>query len=185
MSEYRKHGCMKKGAALVLAVCFLSGSSMTALAAGGELTDAYKGIAQKTSEKTPEVLQENVDEQAFEEICRAYDLDPNKVVMIGDDSVEPYGLTFDVEWHVPADTTYMTSGFNESVGDQVSIMVATDPDDMTYQTGIKDPNQIMHYVEGEGVIMHTFDIEIDGRYYFFVCNLSETEELYIEATVAR
>lgn len=185
MSEYRMHGCMKKGAALVLSACFLFGSSMTALAAGGELTDAYVGIAETTSEKAPASLQESMDEQTFEEICRAYDLDPNKVVMIGDDSVEPYGLTFDVVWNVPADRTYMTSGFNESVGDQVSILVTTDPDDITYQTGIKDPNQIMHYIEGEGQIVHTFDIEIDGRYYFFVTNMSETEELYIEATVAR
>lgn len=185
MSEYRKHGCMKKGAALVLSACFLFGSSLTALAAGGELTDAYRGIAQETSEKAPVSFQENVDEQALEEICRTYDLDPNKVVMIGDDNVEPCSLTFDVTWHVPADTTYMTSGFRESNGDQVSIVVATDPDDMTYQTGLKDPHQIMHYLEGEGVIMYTFDIEIDGRYYFFVTNMSETEELYIEATVVK
>ena len=33
--------------------------------------------------------------------------------------------------------------------------------------------------------IYTFDIEINGRYYFFVTNLSETEELYIEATVLK
>ncbi|MCI6714336.1 MAG: hypothetical protein MR523_05250, partial [Lachnospiraceae bacterium] len=103
----------------------------------------------------------------------------------GDDSIEPYGMNLNVVWHVPADTTYMTSGFTESEGDQVAIAVSADPDDITYQTGIKDPNQIMRYVEGEGVIGHTFDIEINGRYYFFVTNLSETEEIYIEATVAK
>lgn len=185
MSEYRKHGCMKKGAALVLSACFLFGSSMTALAAGGELTDAYKGIAQETSDRASDLSMSDADYQAMQEICRAYDLDPNKVVMIGDDDIEPYSLTFNIVWHVPADTTYMTSGFNESNGDQVSILVTTDPDDITYQTGIKDPNQLMRYVEGEGQVVHTFDIEIDGRYYFFVTNMSETEELYIEATVAR
>lgn len=88
-------------------------------------------------------------------------------------------------WNVPADRTYMTSGFNEDEGDKVSIAVGADPDDITFQTGIKDPKQIMHYVEGEDQIVYTFDIEIDGRYYFFVTNLSETEELYIEATVIK
>ena len=185
MSEYRKYGCMKKGAALVLSACFLLGSSMTALAAGNGLTDAYKEITEKTSDRVSESLTDDADLQAMEEICRAYDLDPAKVVMIGDDSVEPYGLTLNIKWDVPADTTYMTSGFTESEGDQVSILVTSDPDDITYQTGIKDPNQIMRYVEGEGVISHTFDIEINGRYYFFVTNLSETEEIYIEATVAK
>lgn len=185
MSEYRNHGCMKKGAALVLSVCFLLGSSMTALAAGNELTDAYKGMVQKTSDKASDLSMSDADYEAMEEICRAYDLDPAKVVMIGDDSIEPYGLSFNVVWHVPADTTYMTSGFTKSEGSQVGITVTADPDDITYQTGIKDPNQLMRYVEGEGIVMHTFDIEINGRYYFFVTNLSETEELYIEAFVAK
>lgn len=185
MSEYRKYGCVKKGAALVLSACFLLGSSMTALAAGNGLTDAYKEIAQETSDRVYDLSTDDADLQAMEEICRAYDLDPAKVVMIGDDSIEPYGMSLNVVWHVPADTTYMTSGFTESEGDQVGISVGADPDDITYQTGIKDPNQIMRYVEGEGVITHTFDIEINGRYYFFVTNLSETEEIYIEATVIK
>lgn len=185
MSEYRNHGCMKKGVALILSACFLLGSSMTALAAGNGLTDAYKEIAQKTSDRVSVPSTDEADLQAMEEICRAYDLDPAKVVMIGDDSIEPYGLSFDVVWHVPADTTYMTSGFTKSEGSQVSIAVTADPDDMTYQTGLKDPNQIMHYIEGEGQNVYTFDIEINGRYYFFVTNLSETEELYIEATVLK
>ena len=185
MSEYRNHGCMKKGVALLLSACFLLGSSITALAAGNELTDAYVNVAETTSDRTPAPVQDGMDEQAFEEICRAYDLDPAKVVMMGDDSVETYGLTINLHWHVPADRTYMSTGFTESEGDQVVIAVGADPDDITYQTGLKDPNQIMHYVEGEGVITHTFDIEINGRYYFFVTNLSETEELYIEATVLK
>lgn len=185
MSEYRNHGCMKKGAALILSACFLLGSSMTALAAGNGLTDVYVDVADTTSEKTPAQSQESINQQDFEEICRAYDLDPAKVVMIGDDSIEPYGMSFNVVWHVPADRTYMTSGFTKSEGSQVTIAVGADPDDITYQTGLKDPNQIMHYLEGEGQICYTFDIEINGRYYFFVTNLSETEELYIEATVIK
>lgn len=185
MSEYRNHGCMKKGAALVLSACFLLGSSMTALAAGNELTNVYVDVADTTSDKASDLSISDADYKVMEEICRAYDLDPAKVVMIGDDSIEPYGLSFNVVWHVPADRTYMTSGFTKSEGSQVAIAVTAEPDTITYQTGIKDPNQLMRYVEGEGVISHTFDIEINGRYYFFVTNLSETEELYIEAFVTK
>lgn len=185
MREYHMHGSMKKGAALALSACFLLGSSMTALAAGDGMTDAYIDMADATSDTVSESSMSDADYQAMEELCRAYDLDPDKVVMIGDDNVEPCGLTFDVVWNVPADRTYMTSGFREYEGDQVIVTVATDPDTITYQTGIKDPNQLMRYVEGEGAITHTFDITINGRYYFFVTNLSETEELYIEATVVK
>ncbi|MBO5473803.1 MAG: M56 family metallopeptidase [Lachnospiraceae bacterium] len=185
MERYIKHGCMKKGVALVLAACFLLGSSMTSLAAGDKLTDVYQEIAEETSERTSEMEMDAVDRQAVEELCRAYDLDPAKVVMMGDDSIDTYATSYDVVWDVPADTTYMTAGFRESVGDTVAIAVGADPDDITYQTGLKDPKQIMRYVEGEGAIGHTFEIDIAGRYYFFVTNLSETEELYIEATVIK
>lgn len=185
MSNYILHGSMKKGMTLVLSVCFLLGSSITALAAGNELTDTYTGITKETSEITSDSAADNMDEEVFEELCRAYDLDPDKVVMMGDDSVELYDLVNVVKWDVPPDTTYMTSGFKESEGDMVSIAVAADPDDITFQTGIKDPKQIMHYVEGEDQVSHTFEIKIAGRYYFFVTNLSEEEELYIEATVIK
>lgn len=185
MSEYHLHGNMKRGAAFILSACFLVGSSITALAAGNELTDAYKAVAKETSEKASELPISDADYQAMEELCRIYDLDPEKVVMMGEDGIEPYGRTFTVEWRVPVDTTYMTSGFNEDEGDEVTIAVAADPDDITFQTGIKDPNQLMRYVEGEDQISHTFDIEINGRYYFFVTNLSETEELDIEAFVIK
>ncbi len=185
MSEYRKCGGMKKGMAMALASCFLLGSSMTALAAGEELSDAYIETVENINEKEAEAAALSEDQQALEELCRAYDLDPNKVIMMGDDSIETCSSTFTLDWNVPADRTIMSSGFTESVGNEVSILVSADPDDMTYQTGLKDPDQIMHYVEGEGVISHTFSIEIKGRYYFFVTNLSETEELHIEAFVVK
>lgn len=185
MSEYLSQRKMKKRLAVVLSVGFLLGSSMTALAAGNELTDAYEDITKETSEKTSILTMENADEPTFEELCRAYDLDPDKVVMMEDDNIEARGRVFYVQWHVPADTTYMTSGFRESEGDEVSIFVVGTPEDITFQTGIKDPNEIMIYVEGEDVVSYTFDIEINGRYYFFVTNMSETEELYVQCTVAK
>lgn len=185
MSEYLSQRKMKKRLAVVLSVGFLLGSSMTALAAGNELTDAYEEITKETSDSASDIAMQNMDEQTFEELCRAYDLDPDKVVMMEDDNIEPRGHVFNVQWHVPADTTYMTSGFRESEGDEVSVLVAGTPEDITFQTGIKDPNELMRYVEGEDVVLHTFDIEINGRYYFFVTNLSETEELYVQCTVVK
>lgn len=185
MNEYHVHGSMKRGAAFILSACFLVGSSITALAAGNELSDAYMDMADETSEKASEFSISDADHQAMEELCRIYDLDPEKVVMMGNDDIEPYGHTFTVEWTVPVDRTYMTSGFNESEGDEVSVTVAALPEDLTYQTGIKDPEQIMRYVEGEGTIFHTFDIVLNGRYYFFVTNLSETEELDIAAFIVK
>jgi hypothetical protein len=181
MSEYKAKGCIRKGTALLLAMCFLLGSSMTALAAGDELKDAYKEFAQGTKGGSADVL---IDDADLEELCRAYDLDPDKVVVM-DDAIQPRGRVVNVKWQVPADTTYVTSGFNESVGDEVTIAVAAEQEDIPFQTGIKDPNELFRYVEGQGVVTHTFQIEIKGRYYFFVTNLSETDYIDIKAMIVK
>lgn len=181
MKKYQEQGCLRKGTALLLSVCFLLGSSMTALAAGDGLADAYVGMTEDTRDQSSDG---KLDDIALEELCRAYDLDPDTVVVM-DDAIQARGRSFTVRWYVPAGRTYVTSGFNELEGSEVSILVTADPEELTYQTGIKDPNALFRYVEGEGVITHTFEIEISGRYYFFVTNLSETEELYVEAMIAK
>jgi beta-lactamase regulating signal transducer with metallopeptidase domain len=89
MKKYQEQGCLRKGTALLLSVCFLLGSSMTALAAGDGLADTYVGMTEDTSSKTTDDV---LDEEAFEELCRAYDLDPEKVVMM-DDGIQARGRT--------------------------------------------------------------------------------------------
>jgi hypothetical protein len=181
MKKYQEQGCLRKGTALLLSVCFLLGSSMTALAAGDGLADAYVGMTEDTESMTTDSI---IDTADFEEICSAYDLDPDTVVMM-DDGIQARGRTITLRWYVPAGRTYMSSGFNKLEESEVTVAVAADPEDITYRTGIKDPNELMRYVEGEGTITHTFEIEIAGRYYFFVKNMSETEELYVEAFIVK
>jgi hypothetical protein len=124
------------------------------------------------------------DAEVLEEICEMYNLDPDKVVTM-DDAIQPRGRTIYVKWQVPADTTYVTSGFTEDEGDEVYILVSAEQEDITYHTGIKDPNELFRYVEGQGAVSHTFQIEISGRYYFFVTNLSETDYIDITAMIVK
>lgn len=197
MVDYHKNGSLKKGAALVLSAAFLLGSSITSLAAGSGVTSAYEGLVEATSVKVEEsadytesmgdmlLSTSQSDEDVLTEFARAYDIDPDDLVMMEDYGIDLQGLLINIKWTIPAGKTYMSTGFNQHDGDSVSIMVATDPDDIDYQMGIKDPEAIMRYVEGSGVVYHEFYIGMDGRYYFFVTNLSETEKLHIEASIAR
>ena len=57
------------------------------------------------------------------------------------------------------------------------------PRDIDYDTGIKDPESIMYYTSGSGTTAFEFPVTLKGRHYFFISNLSETEELHIEAIV--
>lgn len=189
MKDYHAKGGLKKGTAVVLAACFLLGSSVTALAAGNGVTDVYQGLAETTKVKSTsdgfdEVTAENLDDEILQELVRDFDFDPEKVVFM-DDDIETYADTREITWHIEPGWTYVSSGFNQVVGDEVLIVVEGTPEELEYETGIKDPKAVMHYVEGSGTVFHNFLITKKGRHYFYVYNPSETEELAVEAWIHR
>ena len=186
MKDYRKNGGLKKGSALVLAACFLLGSSITSLAAGDGVTDAYRGLTEESTawDTYEESDVTSADQEVVEVLARAYDLDPEKVT-VTDDEFEPYALVKYIYWTVPPGETYVSGAFWQTEGDNVSVVVTADPDDIDYWMGIQDPKAVMWYVEGSGKITQEFIINITGFQSFFVTNLSETDELKIEAVVVR
>lgn len=189
MREYHVHGGIKKGMAVLLSACFLLGSSITALAAGEGVTEAYGAVADATDVRNEESVEAVValsDEEIIEEFARAYDLNPEDVVMMGEEGVEVIGDFININWPgIPAGKTYMYPGMHQSAGDSVYVSTVGTPSNITYQMGLKDPQQIMRYVQGSGSFSHNFAITIDGTYYFFVTNMSSSTTLDIKATVIR
>ena len=195
MSNNRLHGNIKKGTAVLLSACFLMGSSITALAVGDGVTVAYRAVADVTDNRVEEAVDiegsvETADtlseEEIIEEFARAYDLDPDDVVMMGDDNIETIGDTIVINWPgIPAGVTYMSSGFSQVEGDTATVTVVGSPSDIKYQMGLKDPHQVMRYVEGSGTLQHDFSIKIKGRHYFFVTNRDSSRVLDAKATIIR
>lgn len=185
MSEYRMSGGMKKSAALVLAACFLLGSSFTSLAVGAKMTSVYEGYAEATSVKSSMEDIDAIDRAAINDLAKRYNLDPDDIVIMDDVNMNGRGRTIDIEWNVKEGKTYMSTGFLVDEGIEVHGLVAADPTDITFQTGIKDMDNIMNYVEGSDIVDFVYTAPVDGRYYFFVINSSETEKLHIEATIAK
>ena len=183
MMKSCQNGGLKKGTALVLATCFLLGSSITSMAAGNGVTDTYLQVAEQTDERNVDETIDEVDRQAMLELAREYDLDPDTITMVGEEGIELIGNVVNFAWRVPAGRTYMSTGFNRVEGDSVMLAVTANPDDITVQIGIKDPNQLMRYAEGEGMFSHTFAIEIDGRYYFYVTNMDEERAVEVEGAL--
>lgn len=193
MKRYHEHGGIKKGTAAVLSVCFLLGSSITALAAGDSMTEAYAKAVEATDNRAEDSemvadlegeAAEMSDEEVIEEFARMYDLDPNDVIMM-EEGVETVSDFINIDWTLRPGKTGMTSGFSKEVGSSVVITTIGDPDDIKYQMGIKDPNELMRYAEGTGYISHEFSIKIDGRYYFFVTNLDSSRNIQVKGTVIK
>ena len=194
MKRYHEHGGIKKGTALVLSVCFLVGSSITALAAGDGMTEAYAKAVEATDVRV-DVIEEAVnvpedsdamsDEEVIEEFARLYDLNPDDVIMMGEDGIESVGDFIGIDWRLEPGKTGMTSGFSKEVGSKITITTVGEPDTIKYQMGVKDPDEIMRYVEGTGTLQHDFSVSIKGRYYFFVTNLDSSKEIRVKGTVIK
>lgn len=186
MGEYRKKGGFRKGGTIILTVAFLLGSSFSSLAAGAELANAYEGYAHETKVRTS--LGSNIDEidlAAIEDLAMKYNIDPEDIVIMDDVNMNVRGRTITLNWNVLAGKTFMTSGFSEDVGDEVEAWVVATPADRTFETGLKDPDNIMHYAEGSDTIYFKYEIEDEGRYYFYVYNPSETEDLGVDALIKK
>ena len=203
MYQYHIKGGLKKGMAVTLATCFLLGSSITSLAAGDGVTEAYNKLAKYTSdydlydveeerafiEDIPEDVSEDIsDEEAMQLLAQELGIDPDRIVMTDANlDLMPYS-DYDpihITWTIPADTVYVAVGYNALVGEKDAITVLGDPDDVVFWTGIKDPKATMWYVEGSGLVNFVYTVEIKGRHYFFVYNRSEDTQLHVEAYIFR
>lgn len=195
MFGYHVNGGLRKGSAVALAACFLLGSSITSLAAGDGVTGAYQDLVQKTSVRSTYVAGEAdvpvvasdvadvTDEEMVEILSRAYDLDPEKVVIM-DDGIEPYSdddEPIHITWTIDPGYSYMSARFKLHVDDVVNVIVYGTSKDTKYEMGIRDPELTMWYVEGTGKLDMRYVVEIDGYHHFYVTNRSDTEKLHVEA----
>ena len=183
MMKSCQNGGLKKGTALVLATCFLLGSSITSMAAGNGVTDAYLQVAEQTDDRNVDETIDEVDRQAMLELAREYDLDPDTITMVGEEGIELIGNVVNFAWRVPAGRTYMSTGFNRVEGDTVMLAGVANPDDITIQFGIRDPEYLMRYMEDTGKFSHEFEIKMDGRYYFFITNMDEERAVEVEGAL--
>lgn len=189
MNEYHVHGGIKRGMAVLLSACFLVGSSMTALAAGDGMTGGYEAAAEATEVRNEDGVQAvNASgiREVVEEFAKAHDLDPDDVVMMGEEGIEVIGDFVTITWNgIPAGKTYMYPGISQKTGDTVTATTVGTPTDITYQMGLEGPDMIMRYAQGSGSFSHAFSIYQDGKQYFFVTNLSNSRTLDIKATLIR
>lgn len=171
---------MKKGVVWALSACFVLGSSMTALAAGDALTGSYEEVTRETSE----YILDTTEQQQLEEFALENGIDPDTIVMV-DMDLENLGIargTTFLEWDIPAGKTYMTTGFRLQEGDTLTVALQGTPEDSEYWAGISDLDLYFGYVVGKDVLTHTFKVEENGRYHFYVTNPSEDEEIHVEGT---
>ncbi len=192
MKRFHERGGIKKRTALVLSVCFLIGSSIAAVLAGAGMAEAYSIAAQATdiravdSEETlvdAEEVDAASDVGMLEELTRVYDLDVDNVIVMEKEGVEIVRDFINIDWTLGPGETGMIPEFSKEADDMISIMIVGEPDDISYQMGIRDPNELIRYVDGRGHLSYGFSVTEHGEYCFFVTNLDSSRDLQIKGTV--
>lgn len=190
MKRFHERGGIKKGTALVLSVCFLVGSSIAALLVGAGMAKTYRVAAQATDTRaadSEEILvdaEEVVagDREILEEFTRMYDLGADNVIVMEQEEIAA-GACMYIDWSLPPGKTGMTHGFLKDAGSLIVITVVGESDDIWYQMGVRDPNELIRYVEGRGYLSYDFSVTEHGEYCFLVTNLDSSRDLQITGTV--
>lgn len=132
-----------------------------------------------------EAAADSSDEAIVEILSKKYDVDPEDVIMMEDDGIEPYSPFYTTIWNIPAGKIYVSTGFPQKAGDSWTLTVVGTPTDIEYEMGFKDPDDIMWYVIGSDTTLQKFVLSMDGRHYVYMMNTDEERELHAELTLIR
>ncbi len=190
MKRFHERGGIKKGTARVLSICFLTGSSMAALLAGAGMAKTYRVAAQATDTRAVDSEEALVDaeevvagdREILEEFTRMYDLGADSVIVMEQEEIAA-GACIYIDWTLRPGETGMIPEFSKEADDMISIMIVGEPDDIGYQMGVRDPNELIRYVEGRGHLSYDFSVTEHGEYCFLVTNLDGSRDLQIKGTV--
>lgn len=137
------------------------------------------------NEAEPLDIQNIADEQApgtavvtedgtVEYYCNVKDLDWDNIEIIsspdeGIATVEA-GKVYPIDWTVRSNTRYVSGDYKVQAGGNIDASVVIRPSDKKCWLGIMNDTGTARYVEGTGILSHTFKITETCRYRVFVQN---------------
>ena len=154
----------------VLALAFAVGGTAMGFLTSVGIAKAYEKVVEATvvAEEETEEAEEREKEEYIE-----YTMYPDDSMEINYAEGNEFGRAgFN---STLKNQTYTTSSFEVSVGQEITVRVSVDPDNVDVNVGIQQPNGIWRYVKGSDFIEHTFKVTQNGSHKVFVQNNTSTE----------
>lgn len=165
----------KWSVALVLTIAMLT-SNMSVYAASQAGAEAYLGYYEETSEKIPVQLGALDENEEF----TGYKTDSKVATIVAEtEQVTRTVSTFD--WTVNSNVQMCSSYFYCEQGDEVTITVNVDPDDVYIRVGLERADGYIRYVYSKNRISHTFAVSDTGMWRIYVENTSG-EDVTVEGS---
>ncbi|HIZ44700.1 MAG TPA: M56 family metallopeptidase [Firmicutes bacterium] len=178
MKDYKMKSRMKRISAVMMALCFVSLSSLSVLAAGHGTDCLYNAIYEQTEETIVEETQIGQDMEEYvwlpDESVQIIEADETPATRAGNTYV----------WDISSGSLTRTSQFYASAGSQINITISTDPMNAKTGIGIYQPNGYLRGVSGTGSYSHTFTLYDDGFYRVYARN-EGTSDITAYVTVVR
>lgn len=159
----------KWSVALVLTIAMLT-SNMSVYAASQAGAEAYLGLYEETDIEDTELLQES---NQLEEFCE-YASSDSKVVTVQGETEEIYRDVSGFGWTVNPNVKMCASYIRCYEGDEITVTVNVDPEDVYIRVGIERADGYKRYVYSKDSIYHQFSITEDGIWRVYVENTSST-----------
>lgn len=165
MKKFYKVKTYSKWVAAIILCAMILLSTNTVYAATGFLGRGYIELYDDTAVTVDE------NENEGTELTEYYASGIDENVHVVTKSVQSQArASYGFYWSVPKNTMYQTNGFTASSGGSISVMVDADPNDLTIEVGIIQPDDVRRYVTGSGDIYHKFELTQSGTYRVYVKN---------------
>jgi hypothetical protein len=163
-----------KAAALVAAMIVASTCSVSAatVAVGDAYVEAYNATVVDISEldKFEEIY------GTFEEYEENGDFPEGVTVTIGEVTLKARGSTSTFNWDISASAATKTKNFSATSDQQIVVSVVASSSSATFRAGIIEPDGTRRYVNStNGMTIHTFELDQDGKYSVYVQNMGSSE----------
>ena len=164
MKRNQNNKIRKSWVAMAAAAAMMIGSCMSVCAATVGASGLYDEMFRVTRDQAEETL---LDESAIEYTGTADELFEGLTI-----EEMPDARSTNFDWTIKSRVVKKTAYFSRKSGDTIKVAGIVDPDNVTVQVGIIEPDDHLRYVNAKSTFAHTFELTKKGSYKVYIENLN-------------
>ena len=154
----------KSWVAMAAAAAMMIGSCMSVCAATAGASGLYDEMFRVTRDQAKETA---LVEDVIEHTGTADELFEGLII-----EETPDARSTAINWTIKKRVVKKTAYFSRKSGDTIRVAGVIDPDNVTIQVGIIEPDDHLRYIDAKGSFAHTFNLTKNGSYKVYIENLN-------------
>jgi beta-lactamase regulating signal transducer with metallopeptidase domain len=164
MKRNQNNKIRKSWVAMAAAAAMMIGSCMSVCAATAGASGLYDEMFRVTRDQAKETA---LVEDVIEHTGTADELFEGLII-----EETPDARSTAINWTIKKRVVKKTAYFSRKSGDTIRVAGVIDPDNVTIQVGIIEPDDHLRYIDAKGSFAHTFNLTKNGSYKVYIENLN-------------